>query len=78
MNQKMQKMPGDIAMHFRKNGWEISVLPRRSDNENSQMRYLKFWGNDYPYLKEDNQPRYLPIPEDSDTQRFLRKLNRAF
>jgi hypothetical protein len=42
------------------------------------QRYLKFWGNDYPYLSKskDSMQRWLPIPENSKAQRLIRNFNR--
>jgi hypothetical protein len=39
-------------------------------------RYLKFWGNDYPYLNDNRNCAQgcLPIPENSEAQRFIRSL----
>jgi hypothetical protein len=41
------------------------------------QRYLKSWGNDYPYLSENknNMQRWLPIPENSEAQRLIRNIN---
>jgi hypothetical protein len=39
------------------------------------QRYLKFWGNDYPYLSENSVQSWLPIPEDSKAQRHIRNYN---
>ena len=77
-NQYFQNMVGGTLIHSMKNEYEILKLYRKGENENAQTRYLKCWGNDYPYLKGDNQPSYLPIPEDSDAQRFLRKVTKTF
>ena len=49
---------------------------RRGDRlqvKNSQ-RFLRSWGNDYPYLNgnENNRNRWLPVPVDSEIQRSLR------
>ncbi len=45
--------------------------------QESRRKYLRFWGNDYLYLgrNRDCEPRWLPIPENSDAQRMIRDLN---
>jgi hypothetical protein len=42
--------------------------------KNRPDRYLRYWGKDYPYLNEimNCAQGCLPIPENSDAQRFLR------
>ena len=76
--QETQKMTGSMLTHSINNEDETLALDRNGENENSLKKYLKFWGDDYAYLKMDNQPRWLPIPEDSEAQRFLRNSNRTF
>jgi hypothetical protein len=46
--------------------------------EESPRKYLRFWGNHYPYLgaNRNSEPRWLPIPENSDAQKMIRDLNR--
>jgi hypothetical protein len=49
----------------------------RKDNqlqEKVSQRFLRSWGNDYPYLNgnEKDSQRWLPVPEDSEIQRFLK------
>ena len=51
--------------------------PGPVDNEGHKerpQRYLRSWGNDYPYLKgiRNDEQRWLPVPEDSEVQRFMR------
>lgn len=42
------------------------------------QKYLKFWGNDYPYLIENKNSvqRWLPIADNSRAQRLIRNINR--
>jgi hypothetical protein len=37
---------------------------------------LKFWGNDFPYLNNTGNcaQECLPVPEDSEAQRLIRRL----
>ena len=51
--------------------------PVRRDNQlqgKSPQRFLRSWGNDYPYLNgsENERQRWLPVPEDSEIQQSLR------
>ena len=53
--------------------------PVRRDNQlqgKSSQRFLRSWGNDYPYLNgnENDRQRWLPVPEDLEIQKFLRNL----
>ena len=52
---------------------------RNYENESPQ-KYLKFWGKHYPYLNGNNgnEQRWLPIPENSEAQRFIRSMSRTF
>jgi hypothetical protein len=52
---------------------------RNYENESSQ-KYLKFWGKHYPYLNGNNgsEQRWLPIPENSEAQRFIRSMSTKF
>ncbi|MBN1628100.1 MAG: hypothetical protein JW944_16395 [Deltaproteobacteria bacterium] len=45
-------------------------------NFDSSHRYLRFWGNDYAYLEKDQNcvKGCLPIPENSEAQRIIRKM----
>ena len=49
---------------------------RNYENESPQ-KYLKFWGKHYPYLNGNNgnEQRWLPIPENSEAQRFIRSIS---
>jgi hypothetical protein len=40
------------------------------------QKYLKSWGNDYPYLSgnRNSMQRWLPIPENSGAQRLIRNI----
>jgi hypothetical protein len=63
-------------MHFFQN--ENKNMTFQNDlGQNRHQRYLKFWGNDYPYLSEnrDSMQRWLPIPENSKAQRLIRNIN---
>lgn len=42
--------------------------------------YLRFWGDDYPYLTEDRvaEQRWLPVPENSAAQGIVRRFNAGF
>ena len=41
--------------------------------------YLRFWGDDYPYLAEDQgAERWLPVPENSAAQGIVRRFNAGF
>ena len=41
------------------------------------QKHLKCWGDDYPYLGNSLDRRWLPVPENSDAQRIIRKLRRG-
>ncbi len=60
-------------MQFFQNRDRTITLPNCLEQDRPG-RYLKFWGNDYPYLGEigNNMQRWLPIPENSKAQRFIR------
>ena len=66
-----------INQGFR-NRQELIPLYNKERKERSQ-RYLRFWGNDYLYLNGDknNEQRWLPVPENSEVQHFIRNLNRT-
>lgn len=53
-------------------------LFQNKDKTMISHRYLKFWGNDYPYLGEnkDSMQKWLPIPEKSEAQRLIRNINK--
>ena len=40
----------------------------------STQKFLRSWGNDYPYLygNENDRQRWLPVPENSEVQQLLR------
>ncbi len=48
------------------------------DNAKAPRRYLKFWGDDYPYLGENknSMQRWLPVPVDSESRRIIGNINR--
>jgi hypothetical protein len=72
--QQIQKMAGGFAVQTARNEVE-NMIVYRTEEENSTQKYLRFWGTDYQYLKSNSEKRWLPVPENSDVQRFLRKLN---
>jgi hypothetical protein len=53
---------------FRTESFHEELIKNRPD------RYLRYWGKDYPYLNENRNctPGCMPIPENSDAQRFIR------
>jgi hypothetical protein len=52
----------------------------RNDENESSQKYLKLWGKDYLYLNGNNgiERRWLPIPENSEAQRFIRSMSTRF
>ncbi len=62
-------------MHFFQNRDQAMKAPSNLGQEGPR-RYLKFWGNDYPYLSkiESGMNRWLPIPENSKAQCFIRNI----
>jgi hypothetical protein len=71
--QQIQKIAEGLAVEAARNVLENMVL-NRAEEENSPQKYLRFWGTDYQYLNSNSERRWLPVPEDSEAQRFLRKL----
>jgi hypothetical protein len=53
---------------------------KMAGSTSAQQKYLKFWGKHYPYLNGNNgnEQRWLPIPENSEAQRFIRSMSRTF
>jgi hypothetical protein len=75
LNQINQKIIDGPTIDLDQN--KVRAFSSRKDSmEINPDRYLRSWGNDYPYL--DYYPNYLqcclPIPENSEAQRFIRSL----
>ncbi len=68
-----KKVEGIIDYQSFHSSQEPGLVDDEGHKEKSQ-RYLRSWGVDYPYLKahRKNEKRWLPVPEDSDIQRFMR------
>ena len=46
------------------------------EDEKSSILLLKQWGKDYPYLKSDKKiAGKFPLPENSDSQRLIRRFH---
>ena len=75
-SQTTQNVAGGIPAYYVHGESKITAIYRKQEDQNSQ-RYLKFWENDYPYLKGNriNERRCLPIAENSEAQRLLRNFN---
>ena len=74
-----QKMVEGIQNPFLNNKKENPAFQKEWRHE-EPLLCLRFWENDYPYLKkkEDNSKRWLPIPENSEVQRIIRNQHRLF
>ena len=48
--------------------------------EKSAPKLLRFWGEGYRCLRENErkEPRWLPIPENSEAQRVIKNPDRIF
>ena len=64
--EKYGKVAGSLLAHSFQNRNNDSSFYYGHDQE-SPRKYLRFWGR---------EPRWLPIPENSDAQRTIRELNR--
>ena len=55
-----------------------TVSPVQKPDKERSRRYLRFWMYDYPYLNgpSSRTNQWLPVPENSPAQRFLRNLAR--
>jgi hypothetical protein len=74
-DQINQDMLNDEAIHLVKDEINIRSFQNNFMKENLK-KYLKSWGNDYPYLNdyENCMNKCLPIPENSEAQRVIRRL----
>jgi hypothetical protein len=54
-----------------------TIISKSDPGHDQPRKYLKLWGDDYPYLSENKNKmrRWLPIPENSEAQRFIRNHN---
>ena len=71
---QIQKIGGGFAVQTARNEME-TLVHNSAEGENSTQKYLRFWGTDYQYLNSNSEKRWLPVPENSDFQRFLRRCN---
>ena len=73
--QTNQEILNGATIYFIQNEAGIISKPENYGNEPSIM-LLKLWVNDYPYLNSNGNclQRCLPIPEDSEAQRHIRRL----
>ena len=71
---KLWKEVEGVIDHRSFHGSEVSILVDDEGHKERSQRYLRSWGIDYPYLKgrRKDKRRWLPLPEDSDVQRFIR------
>lgn len=52
----------------------------KNGKSTQDQKYLKLWYDDYPYLDIDDarMRRLLPVPENSMSQRHVRRFNSRF
>lgn len=67
-----QEAGGAMGRGF--HGKEEPTVAGHEAKKERAPKYLRSWGNDYPYLREETKEaqRWLPVPEDSEVQRFMR------
>lgn len=67
MNESIQIPQDEIGIRY---------IQEEDRKKNYPAGYLKFWGNDYPYLIDNRDciQGCLPIPENSEAQRLIRSL----
>jgi hypothetical protein len=72
--RKLWKEVEGVLDHQSFHGSEESSMVDNEGNKERSQRYLRSWGTDYPYLRahRKDEQRWLPVPEDSDVQRFMR------
>jgi hypothetical protein len=65
---------GDVINHQAFQGNEEPSPDHDKDHKVRPQKYLRSWGIDYPYLKgiNNHELRWLPVPEVSEVQRFIR------